>query len=428
MRLTRLDGKLGVLRERDFGRFYTGYVTSLLGTAMSPIAIAWAVLQTGGSATELGYVLTANVVPQVVLMAFAGAVADRFGRRRIMLTADVVRACGRATLAVVMIAGHPSLTWFCVLSVVNGSGDAFFAPALSALTVEIAPRDQLGNANAMYGLASSAARIGGPVLSGLVVGFAGPAAVVALDAASYAVSAVALGSLAPRETAHQGSHRSLLRDMAEGWADFRSRTWLWTVSAQFAFFNLITWAPWMLLGPVAGREYLGGARVWGAIMAVQGAGAVLGGMLCLGRRPRRPLVVATIGSFCYALPDIPMALHASALWVAPAAFLCGMGSVIEGTFFGTTQQQRVPADRLARVSALITFPAYGIGVIGYAVDGPLASALGASAVFGIGAIYGIMSSAVVLCTPAIRAIRWLDDVSAAGAPHPDSARRDCGER
>lgn len=69
---------------------------------------------------------------------------------------------------------------------------------------------------------------------------------------------------------------------------------------QFAFFNLITWAPWMLLGPVMGRVYLGGAAVWGAIMAAQGAGAIAAGALSLGRCPRRPVVVATIGTFCYA--------------------------------------------------------------------------------------------------------------------------------
>ena len=145
---------------------------------------------------------------------------------------------------------------------------------------------------------------------------------------------------------------------------------------QFAFFNLITWAPWMLLGPVMGRAYLGGAAVWGAIMAVQGAGAITAGLLCLGRRPRRPMVVATIGTFCYALPDIPMALHAAAPWVAVAAFGCGAGSAIFATFESTTMQQQIPPERLARVSSLSLFPAYGIGVIGYAVDGPLAAASG----------------------------------------------------
>ena len=159
--------------------------------------------------------------------------------------------------------------------------------------------------------------------------------VVAADAASYAVSVLALSLIrVPAARPRRGREpcgrvrgaADLWHDMAEGWAEFRSRTWLWATTMQFAFFNLITWAPWMLLGPVMGRAYLGGAAVWGAIMGVQGAGAIAAGLLSLGRRPRRPVVIATIGTFCYALPDVPMALHASAVWVAAAAFCCGAGS------------------------------------------------------------------------------------------------------
>ena len=80
----------------------------------------------------------------------------------------------------------------------------------------------------------------------------------------------------------------------------------------------------MLLGPVMGHAYLGGSAVWGAIMAVQGAGAITAGLLCLGRRPRRPMVIATVGTFCYALPDIPMALHAAATQGAAACRAMGM--------------------------------------------------------------------------------------------------------
>ena len=163
-----------------------------------------------------------------------------------------------------------------------------------------------------------------------------------------------------------------------------------------------------LLGPVMGRAYLGGAAVWGVIMAVQGAGAITAGLLALGRRPRRPMVVATIGTFCYALPDLPMALHAPAIWVAAAAFCCGAGSATSGTFYSTTLQQQVPPELIARVSSLTLFPAYGIGVIGYAIDGPLAAAFGPAAIFAVGAAYGLLSSAAVLTLRSVRDVTWTE--------------------
>ena len=85
-------------------------------------------------------------------------------------------------------------------------------------------------------------------------------------------------------------------------------------------------------------------------------------------------------------------------------------------------QQQVPPDKLARVSSLSLFPAYGIGVIGYAVDGPLAAAIGPAAVFGVGAVYGLLSSAVVLTLPSIRAVTWTNKKLSASAP-PRGARR-----
>jgi MFS family permease len=415
--------RAGVLAVPNFRRFYAGYVTSLLGSSMSTVAIAWAVLESGASATGLGYVFAAAVVPQVLLMAIAGAVADRLRRRRVMLAADALRCAAQASLAGAVFAGRPTLWVFVLLASLVGTGEAFFTPALDALTVEIAPRDQLGNANALFGLATSATRIAGPALGGLLVALTGPGTVVAVDAASYAVSVLALSLLTMPGGTADGTVGSgtagggtagvtptgrgtLWRDMAEGWTEFRSRTWLWATTVQFAFFNLITWAPWMLLGPVMGRAYLGGAAVWGAIMGVQGAGAITAGLLSLGRRPRRPIVVATIGTFCYALPDVPMALHASAVWVAAAAFCCGAGSAVSGTFTGTAMQQQIPPEMIARVSALSIFPAYGIGVIGYAIDGPLAAAFGPAAIFGVGAVYGLLSSAAVLTLRSVRQVTW----------------------
>ena len=90
-----LRNRAGVLAEPNFRRFYAGYVTSLLGSSMSTVAIAWAVLDSGSGATGLGYVFAAGVVPQVLVLPVAGATADRLGRRRVMLAADVLRCAAQ---------------------------------------------------------------------------------------------------------------------------------------------------------------------------------------------------------------------------------------------------------------------------------------------------------------------------------------------
>jgi MFS family permease len=167
----------GILAVPNFRRFYAGYVTSLLGTSMSTVAIAWAVLDNGGSATGLGFVFAANVVSQVLLLPFAGAVADRLGRRRVMLAADVLRGGAQASLAVALFAGRPPLWVFVLLAWLVGTGEAFFDPAQDALTVEMAPRDQLGNANALYGLAFGTSAV---FAVGAVYGLASSAVVLSL--------------------------------------------------------------------------------------------------------------------------------------------------------------------------------------------------------------------------------------------------------
>jgi hypothetical protein len=244
--------------------------------------------------------------------------------------------------------------------------------------------------------------------AGLLVAVAGPAVVVAIDAASYGASVIALGGLPVSRASHPPG-RSLLREMAEGWAEFRSRTWLWVTTVQFALFNLITWAPYLVLGPVLAQDYLGGARAWGLVMAANGAGAVLGGLAALGRRPRRPLVVATLATFGYPVPCLLLAWRAPAGAVAAGALAAGVASALFGTFWTTTLQQQVPPDRLSRASSFSTFGAFGPGTLGLAIAGPAAALAGPARVLGAGAAWSVLSTLVVLALPSIRAVRWLDD-------------------
>ena len=162
---------------------------------MSAVAIAFAVLASGGTATSLGVVFTANIVPMIAFMLGGGVIADRLGRRPVMLTADVARCAAQCALAVALFLGRPHLWLFVAAAFVVGTGNAFFQPALSGLPVQLAPRDQLGNANALFGMVQPAAPVAGPALAGILIAAGSPAAPIAVDAGSYAVSAVALALL-----------------------------------------------------------------------------------------------------------------------------------------------------------------------------------------------------------------------------------------
>jgi MFS family permease len=394
-----------VLRERNFRRFYAGYVTSLIGTSMSSVAVAFAVLDSGGTDADLGYVFAAGIVPQVLFMLGGGVIADRVGRRRVMLTADATRCCAQAAFAAVLFVGHPQIWAFAALAGLRGAGDAFFGPALSGLTVDIASAGERANANALLSVAQSTARVAGPALAGILVAVAGPAVVIACDAASYGASVLAL-ALLRLPAAPDRPRSSLLADLAAGWAQFRTHGWLVITSVQFTLFNLLTWGPFLVLGPVLAKEYLGGAGAWGAVMAAYGGGSIAGGLLALGRKPRRPIVAATAATFGYAAPCALLALHGPVAAVAAGALVGGLGSGLGGAFAATAIQQQVPAEALSRVSAFDTVTAFAFGPVAFAAAGPVAEAVGVGTVLGFAAAWSAVSSAVVLALPAIWAVRW----------------------
>jgi predicted MFS family arabinose efflux permease len=403
------EGRLGILACRDFRRFYIGYSASLLGTQLSSVAIAFAVLGAGGSATELGLVFAANIAPMIATLLCGGAIADRLGRRPVMLAADVARAAAQGALATALFLGHPQLWLFVAAALAVGAGNGFFQPALSGLPVQLAPPGRLGDANALLAVAGPAAQIAGPALAGLLVAATSPAVAVAADAVSYAVSAAALARLRfPPPPA--GGPASLLRELADGWAEFTRQAWLWVGTLQGALFNLLTWGPYLVLGPVLARAYLGGARAWGAILACYGGGAVLGGLLVLGRRPRHPLVVAGLATLGFALPPLALALLLPAVVVAGAALLAGMGSAVGNALEATVTQQRVPERALSRVGAWNMVGAFAFGPLAFTVAGPAASAFGARGVLGFGAAWEACATlAVLLAVPAVRRVTWMPD-------------------
>ena len=402
-RKRRLSERLGVLGERNFRLFFTGYTTSLFGAAMVPVALTFAVLNQGYGATDVGYVLAAETVPLVGLLLLGGAVADRFSRRASMLGADIVRFCSEGLLAVLLITGAPRLWVFVVLAGVLGAGQAFFNPAMTGLMPEMVSPERLQAANGLRGIASSTGQILGPSVAGVIVASGGAGWAIAIDSATYAFSAACLWRLAipPRPVS---SPSSLMSQLAQGWHEFRSRTWLWVIVAQFATFNALSIAPFMVLGAVIAHDHHGGAPAWGAILSVFGAGSIAGGLIAVRLRVRRPLVVATGGAAVFAVPIALIAVSANTFLVAATAGLAGIGLSIFGTLWETTLQREVPGEALSRVSSYDWLGSVAFVPIGYILVGPLAALLGSGTTLLFAAAWAVVSCAAVLTTGSVRSL------------------------
>jgi MFS family permease len=182
-------------------------------------------------------------------------------------------------------------------------------------------------------------------------------------------------------------------------------------------FNLITWGPYLVLGPILARQYLGGARAWGIILAAYGAGSVAGGLLALGRRPHRPVLAGAVATFGYCLPPLLLAVHAPLAAVAGGALIGGAGSALGQAFESTAIQQQVPAEAMARVSAIEVFGAFLLGPLAFAATGPVAAVFGARAVLAFAAAWSALVTTAVLTVPSVRAVTWPSAVSPPARPH-----------
>ena len=402
-RRERVTDRLGVLGERNFRLFFAGYATSLFGAAMVPVALTFAVLNQGYGAADVGYVLAAETVPLVALLLIGGVVADRFPRRVSMVGADLVRFISEGLLAGLLLTGSPPLWAFMVLAGMLGAGQAFFNPAMTGLMPEMVSADRLQQANGLRGVANSTGQVLGPSLAGIIVASRGAGWAIAIDSVTYAISAACLWRLAiPARPASEPS--SLISQLASGWHEFRSRTWLWLIVAQGATFNALSFAPFMVLGAVISHERLGGAAAWGAILAVLGAGSGVGGLIAVRLRARRPLVIATIGAATFALPIALIALPAATLLVAGAAGIAGIGLSFYGTLWETTLQREVRGEALSRVSSYDWFGSTAFMPIGYLLAGPLASTIGVRTTLLLAASWAAASCAAVLTSRSVRGL------------------------
>ena len=371
---------LAPLAERGFRLLFLSRTVSFIGNAFATTAIAFAVLDVTGSKADLGYVLAARAAPQVVFLLVGGVWADRLPRHLVMVGSNVVSGASQAVLAVLLLTDSAQFNELIVLAAINGTSSAFFFPASSGIIPQTVPAGLLQPANALLRLGLNASSISGAALGGLVVAATSPGWAIAVDSLTFIAAAVLISllRLPPRER-QPGSR--FFAELAQGWLEFRSRTWLWAIVLQFAIVNAAWTGSTNVLGPAVAKEHFGGAAAWGAILAAESIGLVCGGLVMLRLRPRRMLLAATFGILLLPLSPLSLAFPLALPAVVAACFLAGVGVESFGVLWDTTMQQEIPAEKLSRVYSYDALGSFALIPVGFAAAGAISAAIGTKATF-----------------------------------------------
>jgi DHA3 family tetracycline resistance protein-like MFS transporter len=288
-----------------------------------------------------------------------------------------------------------------------GAGTAFFSPAFDALVPEVLPAEQLPEANALDQFVRPIAlRLAGPALGGVLIDVVGVGSAFALDAVSFAISAMALLMMAPRVRVAVEEHGSVASDIRSGLRYVRRHVWLWATFVSAAIAYLLFMGPAEVLLPYLVKNQLhGSAADLGIVFAAGGIGSV-GCAAVIGQRglPRRDI---TFMYLTWTLATLAIAGYglATAIWQLMLASLAFNALETAGTIvWATAKQRHVPAALLGRVSSLDWLISIGLLPVSFALTGPVTALIGArAALVGAGVIGGLVTFSALLL-PGMREI------------------------
>jgi MFS family permease len=412
----RLPGVLGrfpVLAIHDFRLLLADRLVAPAAYAFSMVGVSFAVLDATGSTADLSYVLAAQIVPSLIFTLLGGVIADRIRPQLVIIAGNVMIALGEGTFGVLVLTSHPRLWQMMALETVTGTGMAIFYPASQALLPRLVPAGLLQQASAVSRMAMNGGQMGGAVVAGLAVAVLGPGwALVTCGAGMLGTVPLMLSLSVAAHVRTQAS--GIVRDLRDGWSEFRSHTWLWVIVAQFGVILMAWYGAFQVLGPVVARTHLGGPAAWGAITAAESVGLIVGGLVSLKFSPRRPMLfVVLIGG---AIAVSPASL--AALWPLPVICLAslGLGITMEIMMVQWTVAlaRNIPPQKLARVSSYDALGSVMAMPLGAVLAGPIAAAAGVSVTqYGAAALI-IVVSLLALIPREIRQLR-------AGHLLPDAA-------
>lgn len=392
---------LGTLRRQTFAalananyrRYFTGQSVSLVGTWMQSVAQSWLVLQLTGSATALGLVIALQTLPTLVLGPYAGVVADRLDKRRLMIGLQSAMGALALLLGLLTITGAVQLWHVYVLAFALGLNNCFENPARQAFVLEMVGPADLRNAVSLNSVLVNVARAIGPAIAGIVIATGGLGVCFLLNAVSFVAVVASLVRLDVPALNRSVPTPRAPGQLREGLSYVRRTPALAVPLLMMALVGCLAYEFQVVLPVVASETFAGDARTYGFLTASMGAGAVVGGLYVAarGRTGLRSLVGAS-GAFGVAMLGAALAPTLTVALVA-MGFVGATSVAFLSTGNSTLQLAAAPHMR-GRVMALWAVAFLGSTPIGGPIAGVVSQHFGGRAGLALGAVACLVAAAL----------------------------------
>lgn len=390
------------LHHAPFRALLIGQTVTSLGNGVAPIALAFGVLDSGGSPAELGLVGAAYAVTFAAALLWGGVLGDRGARDRIMVASSLVRGVVQLLTAAVVLTSVGGVSALAVLSALGGLLTGLSVPSSRSVTPLTVPRAALPSAVKVRALSQDSARIAGTAVAGVLVVAVGAGWAIVLDAVTFFVAAAAFATMRlPAAPPPDAARHTVLADVRVGLVEVVRQKWLLLTIGQAMVFHLVYGGVEGVLGPTVVGDGIGRA-VWGWAMAALGVGVVVGSLLSMRLRPPRPLVTAMVALASTGAFPLAMGLSDSPAPLLLAAFVHGLGLQVYSVLLDVAVQEGVPGDKLARVYAIDQVGSLATRPLGLALVGPALLVVPATTLLvGVGAVL-VLSALLLLGFSAVR--------------------------
>ena len=394
-------------------RFYFARFISNFGNGMSPIALAFGILNLpNGDANMLGLVLGSTTVAMLIMSPFGGVLADKFGRVKAVAFADLMASAGLFVQVAFFATGEVPLIVLLLVNINFGLMWGIFWPAMSGVLPALVPDEHLQGTNSVNNFFSNGAIILGAAVGGIIVAGWGPTWALAIDAATFTIGGIVLLTFRHVSPASAQTENTMLDDLVHGWKIFISFRWI--VIGVFGFsFIILAWAAGEnILGPLIALKEFNGAKSWSLVLTAEGIGLLLGSIIGLKIKLKYPLRFLLLISFSISLYMWSMAKPQSILFIAFCALLWGITLDLWITIWSTAMAREVPREALSRVSSFDAMGTMLLRPVGLAIAGPLSMAIGISDTLHFFAIFTAVLIVAMLATPVMRNMQITEEKAA----------------